>query len=186
MANGPRGNRGGFGGGGLGMGRGSGMSPILMAALGLLAYKAIKGVSQSGQQPRPQQQSGPGFGAGGPAAGGGLGSILQNLGLGGAAAAGGAGLGGILSGGLGDLLKQFQTAGKGPVADSWVSTGANEPIAPTDLSRVLTPEQIAFLTERTGLSREALLEGLSRQLPEVVDQMTPQGRLPAPQDFERV
>jgi len=69
MANGPRGYRGGFGGGG--------MSPILMAALGLLAYKAIKGAGQSGQ-PRPQQQQ-PGA-----ADGGGLGSILQNLGLGGA------------------------------------------------------------------------------------------------------
>jgi uncharacterized protein YidB (DUF937 family) len=167
MANGPRGHRGGFGGGG--------MSPILMAALGLLAYKAIKGAGQASQS-RPQQQPG--------GNGGGLGSILQNLGLGGAAA-GGAGLGSILSGGLGDLLKQFQTAGKGPEADSWVGTGDNKPIAPTDLGKVLTPEQIAFLTERTGLSREALLEGLSQELPEVVDKMTPQGRLPSPQDIER-
>jgi uncharacterized protein YidB (DUF937 family) len=175
MANGPRGSRGG------GSGLGGGLSPILMAALGLLAYKAIKGSGQSNQQPRPQQQSGPG-----PASeGGGLASILQNLGLGGAAAAGGAGLGGILSGGLGDLLKQFQGAGKGEVADSWIGTGANKTVAPTDLSTVLTPEQIDFLTERTGLSREALLEGLSQQLPEVVDRMTPQGRLPSPQDIER-
>jgi uncharacterized protein YidB (DUF937 family) len=175
MANGPRGGRG-FGAGGR-----SGMSPILMAALGLLAYKAIKGSGQSSSQPRPQQQPGSSPVAD---AGGGLGSILQNLGLGGAAA-GGAGLGGILSGGLGDLLKQFQGAGKGEVADSWIGTGPNKTVAPTDLGTVLTPEQIAFLTERTGLSREALLEGLSQQLPEVVDKMTPQGRLPSPQDVDR-
>ena len=104
--------------------------------------------------------------------GGGLGDLLNG------------GLGG-LGGGLGDLVKQLQNAGKGDVADSWVGTGDNKPIAPSDLSQMLTAEQIAFLTERTGLSREALLAGLSEQLPKAVDELTPQGRLPAPQDVER-
>ncbi|SEP41831.1 Uncharacterized conserved protein YidB, DUF937 family [Rhodospirillales bacterium URHD0017] len=162
MRNGPRG----FGGGG------GGMSPITMALLGLLAYKAVKNFG--GASPRA--------GSGTATAGGGLGDLLKG-GLGGA---GLGGLGGILSGGLGDLVKQFQNAGKGDVADSWVSTGQNKQIAPADLSKVLTPDQIAFLTERTGLSREELLAGLSEQLPQAVDELTPQGRLPAPQDVERV
>ena len=106
---------------------------------------------------------------------GGLGGLLT----GGAA-------GGMLSGGLGDLIKQFQGAGKGNVADSWVGTGRNEPIAPTDLSKVLTPEQMEFLTARTGLSREELLAGLSEQLPQVVDKLTPDGRLPTPEEMARV
>lgn len=166
MRNGPRG----FSGGG------GGMSPITMALLGLLAYKAVKSFGGAG----------PRAGSGTATAGGGLGDLLKG-GLGGAGAGGlGGGLGGILSGGLGDLVKQFQNAGKGDVADSWVSTGQNKPIAPADLSKVLTPEQIAFLTERTGLSREELLAGLSEQLPQAVDELTPQGRLPAPQDVERV
>ena len=174
MANGPRGARGGFGGG---MGRGGGMSPILMAALGLLAYKAVKGMANTSPPPQPGAANAPAAGQAG-----GLGAMLRNLGLGGAAASGG--LGGILSGGLGDLVKQFQGAGKGEVADSWVGTGDNKTVAPGDLGKVLTPEQIAFLTERTGLNREELLAGLSEQLPEVVDKMTPQGRLPSPQDIE--
>jgi uncharacterized protein YidB (DUF937 family) len=175
MANGPRGARGGFGGG---MGRGGGMSPIVMAALGLLAYKAVKGMGNSSPQRAQPDAIAPTAGASG-----GLGDMLRNLGLSGAATGGG--LGGILSGGLGDLVKQFQNAGKGEVADSWVGTGDNKTIPPADLSKVLTQEQIAFLTERTGLSREELLEGLSQQLPEVVDKMTPQGRLPSPQDIDR-
>lgn len=97
MRNGPRGGAGGFGG--------AGLSPILMAALGLLAYKAIKGVGNS--QPKLQQQSRGANPAGAPPEGG-LGGLLQSLGIGGAAAAGG-GLGGILSAGLGDLVKRFQT-----------------------------------------------------------------------------
>jgi len=160
MRNGPRGH-----------GGGGGMSPITMALLGLLAYKAVKSFGST--TPRA--------GSGMATPGGGLGDLLKG-GLGGA---GLGGLGGILSGGLGDLVKQFQNAGKADVADSWVSTGENKPIAPADLSQVLTPEQIAFLSERTGLSREDLLAGLSEQLPKAVDELTPQGRLPAPQDVER-
>ncbi len=78
------------------------MSPITMGLLGLLAYKAIKGFSSSTSPAT----------AGAPTSGGGLGDILKNLG------AGMGGLRGILSGGLGDLMKQFQDAGKGDIADS--------------------------------------------------------------------
>ena len=167
MRNGPRG----FGGGG------GGMSPITMALLGLLAYKAVKGFG--GSADHGQANSGP---AAQPRQGGGLDDLLRG-GLGGA---GLGGLGATLSGGLGDLLKQFQGAGKGDVADSWVSTGQNKAIAPADLQKVLTPEQIEFLTERTGLGREELLAGLADQLPKAVDSLTPDGRVPPAQDMHRI
>jgi uncharacterized protein YidB (DUF937 family) len=171
MQNGPRGNRG-LGGGG--------MSPITMALLGLLAYKAAKSfhgsTAQAGTAP-----SGPGGGAFG-----GLGDLFKGLGAGGGMAAGAGGLGGLLTGGLSDLLKQFQGAGKDDVAKSWVGTGQNQPITATDLGKVLTPEQIDFLMARTGLSREELLAGLSEQLPQAVDQLTPEGRLPTPEEMNRV
>jgi len=163
MRNGPRG----FGGGG-----GGGMSPITMALLGLLAYKAVKSFGP-GSASAGAPNAGPG---------GGLGDLLKGK----IGTAGQGGLGSILTGGLGDLLKQFQGAGKADVADSWVSTGDNKPIDPADLNKVLTPEQIEFLTERTGLSREALLAGLAEQLPKTVDELTPQGRLPSPSEINRV
>jgi uncharacterized protein YidB (DUF937 family) len=37
-------------------------------------------------------------------------------------------------------------------------------------------------TEQAGLSRVALLSGLSKQLPEMVDQLTPHGRLPTEEE----
>ena len=162
MRNGPRGGLGGGGGG---------MSPITMALLGLLAYKAVKGFSAA-------KPAGPGMA---PASGGGLGDILKN----GFGNGGQGGLGSILSGGLGDLLKQFQGAGKSDIADSWVSPNENKPIGAGDLSRVLTPEQIEFLSQRTGLTREQLLAGLAAQLPGAIDELTPQGRLPSPDEFDR-
>ncbi len=81
--------------------------------------------------------------------------------------------------------RQFQNAGKGEVADSWVSTGQNKQIAPRDLSKVLTPDQIDFLTEKSGMNREELLAGLSQQLPEVVNALTPEGRIPATHELNR-
>lgn len=158
-----------------GMRRG-GMSPITMALLGLLAYKTLKGRNLSDMF---------GTGAGGQAGGqpGGLGGLLQG-GLGGLL--GGSAAGGILSGGLGDLLKQFQQNGQGEKADSWVSTGQNKPIEPTELERALGEERIAWLMQQTGMSREELLAGLSRELPEAVDKLTPQGRIPSDQEVQRM
>lgn len=153
------------------------MSPITVALLGLLAYKAVKGFGGGNERSEAKSSSGSQ-----PQQGGGLDGLLRG-GLGGA---GLGGLGGILSGGLGDLLKQFQGAGKGEEADSWVSTGKNKQIAPTDLGTVLTPEQIEFLKDRTGLTREELLAGLAEQLPKAVDSLTPEGRVPAARDMTRI
>jgi uncharacterized protein YidB (DUF937 family) len=177
MQNGPRGAAGRAGGGG--------MSPVTMALLGLLAYKAVKSFSGSSADPANPAagRAAPGT-APGAAEAGGLGGLLGGLMGGGGAGAGG--LGGMLSGGLGDLVDQFNRAGKGDVAQSWVATGQNKPIPPHELSQVLTAEQIDFLTQRTGMSREDLLAGLSEQLPEVVNSLTPAGRVPTSDEMHRL
>jgi uncharacterized protein YidB (DUF937 family) len=115
-------------------------------------------------------------------AAGGLGDILKGP-LGGLLAGGAAGS--VLSGGLNDLLKQFQQAGQGDVANSWVGKGPNKPISSDDLAQALGADQINTLMSHTGLSREDLLAGLSQQLPEVVDHLTPDGRLPTEQEMSR-
>ena len=157
-----------------------GMSPMTMAILALLAYKAVKhlGGSQpdtnpAGNTPAPQAPGGT-INASLPG-GGGLGDLLKG-GLGGLLAGGAAGS--ILSGGLGDLLKQFQQNGHSETANSWVSPGPNKQISPNDLAGALGADQINALTSQTGLSREELLSGLSQHLPEVINHLTPDGRLP--------
>jgi uncharacterized protein YidB (DUF937 family) len=151
-----------------------GMSPMTMAILGLLAWKAIKHLTANNaatQSPTPAPAPTPSGGAGG-----GLGDILKgNLGgiLGGAAA------GSVISGGLGDLLKQFQQNGHGETANSWVSPGPNKQIEPGDLANALGADQINGLMSQTGLSRDELLTGLSQQLPEVIHHLTPDGRVPS-------
>jgi len=148
------------------------MSPMTLAILGLLAWKAIRhfagsGTASQGAGPTPQPIPG----------GAGLnpGDILKN-GLGGLLAGGTAGT--VLSGGLSDLVKQLQNGGQGEAANSWVSGGPNKSISPSDLSSALGADQIDQLSQQSGLSRDNLLNTLSQYLPQVVDHLTPDGRLP--------
>jgi uncharacterized protein YidB (DUF937 family) len=150
-----------------------GMSPMTMAILGLLAWKAVKHFSnQPGASPAPAPA--PGTTAGG-GMGGGLGDVLKG-GLGGLLAGGAAGS--VISGGLGDLLNQLQQNGHGEAANSWVSNGPNKQIAPGDLASALGADQINALSAQSGLSRDELLAGLSQHLPDVINHLTPDGRLP--------
>jgi uncharacterized protein YidB (DUF937 family) len=155
---------------------GGGMSPMTMALLALLAYKAVKhlGGSQPSAAPAPSPGANPAPSSGG-GLGGGLGGLLTG-GLGGLLAGGAASS--AISGGLGDLLKQFQQSGQGETANSWVSPGPNKPISPGDLASALGADQINSLMSHSGLSRDDLLNGLSQRLPDVVDHLTPDGRLP--------
>lgn len=182
MQNGPRGQREATTGGG-------GMSPITMAVLGLLAYKAVKSFTGNQQNPAPAGTGGtarpappPGGAINSGMPGGGLGDLLSS-GLGGLLASGAAG--GVLSGGLNELLKQFQQGGQGDVANSWVGTGPNKSISPADLARTLGADQINALIAQTGMSRDELIAGLSQALPEVIDKLTPHGRVPTEQELSR-
>jgi uncharacterized protein YidB (DUF937 family) len=91
---------------------------------------------------------------------------------------GGAGVGGLLSGGLGELLEQFTKNGQGEAAESWVGPGPNKEIAPPQLKQAIGQDVLATLEQQTGLSQEELLARLSRELPTAVDKYTPDGRLP--------
>ena len=114
--------------------------------------------------------------------GGGLGDILGGILAGGA---GGGALGNVLNGGLGDILKQLQEGGHGDVADSWVGTGKNKSIDPRDLEDALGPEKMKSLAEQAGMSNLQFMQGLAAGLPQVIDHMTPDGRLPTRAEAER-
>src|SRR5262245_8767172 len=197
-----------------------GMSPIMMALLGLLAYKAVKHIggqpASPGGQARPTSGPPTGYGgqgrptsgpptgniqAGSPT-GGGLGDILGSLFGGGPSSAkpagsnptpgglgsllGGAAAGTVLSGGLGRLINDLQSNGQGRAAQSWIGRGPNQEIAPSDLQKALGSDELDALTRQTGMHRDDLLEGLSQNLPDFIDQLTPNGRLPTEEEASRM
>jgi len=151
-----------------------GISPLTLALMGVLAYRTMKGKGRLadvlGMNPGPGMGTSQGSGGFG-----GLGGLLA-----------GGGIGNILSGGLGDLLRRFQANGQGDKAQSWIEAGSNKPIEPGELEQALGPERVQWLMEQTGMSKQELMAGLSAKLPEVVDKLTPEGRLPNPEETERL
>jgi uncharacterized protein YidB (DUF937 family) len=89
-------------------------------------------------------------------------------------------------GGLGGLLKQFQQNGFGDAINSWIGTGQNKTVAADQISSALGPDIIDALSQRTGLPKDQILVVLSQVLPNTVDQLTPEGRLPTRQEIERL
>ena len=85
--------------------------------------------------------------------------------------------GGLL-GGLGGLLDKLKDAGHGNVADSWIGSGQNQSINPSDLGSALGPAVIREIAQRTGMNEQELLQQLSTALPGVVDKLTPNGQVP--------
>jgi uncharacterized protein YidB (DUF937 family) len=84
-----------------------------------------------------------------------------------------------ITAGLGELVQRFRTNGQGATADSWVVDGPNTAISDTQLEHALGTDLIDNLVKQTGLSRAELLSRLAKILPDVVDNLTPKGHLPA-------
>ena len=108
--------------------------------------------------------------------GGGIGADLLMQVVGGLISGGG---GGGVAGGLGSLLQQFEKAGLGHVVQSWVGSGQNLPISADQLQQVLGGDQVSAMAQQAGASHGDLMSQLSQLLPQVVDQLTPQGQMPA-------
>ena len=110
-----------------------------------------------------------------------LGGQSGNAGLGntgmGNAGMGNAGMGGI-AGGLGGLISQFENAGLGNIAQSWVSNGPNQPVSPQQLQNVFGHSQVQDMASQAGMQPGDFLSQLSQHLPNAVHGMTPNGRLP--------
>lgn len=118
-------------------------------------------------------------------------AVIGALGQGGGGAGAGGGMQGQLinvvvgmlgndsaGGGLGGLVSQFNKSGMGDVIGSWISTGQNLPVSGDQLSQVLGSDTIANIARQLGVSHGAAAGQLSQILPQIVDQLTPQGQAP--------
>jgi uncharacterized protein YidB (DUF937 family) len=127
-----------------------------------------------------------------------LGSILsQVLGGGGRAAGadplmavlaqvlGGGGQSGSQSGGgLDQLLQQLQGAGMGRELDSWISKGDNLPVTADQLSQALGQERMNDMARQAGMESGGFGDLLAQVLPQAIDRMSPDGRLPEPSSLD--
>jgi len=104
-----------------------------------------------------------------------MGGVLSGL-LGGGGQAGSMASPGM-GGGLGGLVSQFEQAGLGHVAQSWVGNGQNHAVSPQQLQSVFGESQIQGMASQAGMHPQDFLSQLSQHLPNAVHGMTPNGRV---------
>jgi uncharacterized protein YidB (DUF937 family) len=92
---------------------------------------------------------------------------------------------GSILGGLTDLIGKLSAGGVAPQVNSWVGHGPNEPVPPGQLGSALGQNVLAELSQRTGMSQQELLSQLATVLPQIINHMTPNGRMPTLADLER-
>jgi uncharacterized protein YidB (DUF937 family) len=123
---------------------------------------------------------------------GGLGDLLGGLrgaggmpGMGAGPAQGGSPLLMILlqllqqNGGLGGLMGRMQQSGMGDQVQSWIGSGQNQAISPDALAQIFGQGQLGQIAQQLGMSQQEAAGGLAQMLPDLVDEMTPQGQIPA-------
>ena len=92
---------------------------------------------------------------------------------------------GSILGGLTDLIGKLSAGGVSPQVNSWVGQGTNQPVQPGQLGSALGQNVLAELSQRTGMSQQELLGQLATVLPQIINHMTPNGRMPTLADLER-
>jgi uncharacterized protein YidB (DUF937 family) len=86
-------------------------------------------------------------------------------------------------GGLDVLIDQFKKSGLEDVMKSWIGTGQNQPISPTQLRQTIGEKTVNDLARQSGASQDDLLSQLAKYLPGVIDKLTPNGQLPGRADL---
>ncbi|MFF8714705.1 YidB family protein [Streptomyces sp. NPDC015184] len=122
--------------------------------------------------------SGQGGGSGG-GAGNILGALLGALG-GGQGGRSGQGGGSALEG----LIDVLTRSGLVDQAQSWIGTGANQPVSGAQIAETLPDETLRQVARETGVSTERAADEIARSLPTAVDKLTPSGEVPEGRSIE--
>ena len=82
------------------------------------------------------------------------------------------------SGGLNGLINQFTSKGLGDVVSSWVGTGKNLPVSAEQIQHVLGSDTVKNIASKLGVDSNSVTSQLSNLLPQVIDKLTPDGKVP--------
>lgn len=82
------------------------------------------------------------------------------------------------SGGLASVLQRFHQQGQGAQAQSWVSSGANQPLDPQAVRQVVGHDALADMAQRLGVPEQEVVQAFAEVMPQLVDRLTPQGVVP--------
>jgi|SRR5882724_13213461 len=89
------------------------------------------------------------------------------------------------SGGLQGLVNQFKQQGLGDVIDSWVRGGQNLPISAEQVRQALGDQRLQQFASAAGIDVQSVSAKLTELLPQVVDKLTPEGKIPSSDLLEK-
>jgi len=100
---------------------------------------------------------------------------LLQAGMGLVGGAGGADLSGLLS--------KFGGAGMQEKVDSWTGSGENQQLTAEEVKQAIPEADLQQIADEAGVSVDEAAEGLASDLPQAVDEMTPEGEVPEGDDL---
>jgi uncharacterized protein YidB (DUF937 family) len=86
------------------------------------------------------------------------------------------------SGGLQGLTSKLASSGLGQQVQSWVGHGQNQPVSGSQIQDAMDPQQVHSMAKQAGMSDEETCDHVAKALPDMVDQATPEGQMPAPRE----
>ena len=89
-------------------------------------------------------------------------------------------IGGLVeqAGGVQGILSKLEASGLGDKVDSWIGTGPNKSISPDEVTRALGPDEVNQAAAKAGVSEEQAAGGIAAALPDLIDRVSPDGKLP--------
>jgi uncharacterized protein YidB (DUF937 family) len=82
------------------------------------------------------------------------------------------------TGGLSGMVEQFTSKGLGGLVSSWIGTGENQPVSGEQIEQTFGSEKIQEIAQQLGISGADASGGLAALLPQIIDKLTPDGKLP--------
>lgn len=89
------------------------------------------------------------------------------------------------SGGLKGMTSKLTSSGLGKQVESWVGHGKNEPVSGPQVQQAIHPDTLNEMSQQAGMSHEETSDHVAQALPEMVNQATPEGKMPESDPFAR-
>jgi len=82
-------------------------------------------------------------------------------------------------GGMSGLVDKFKDAGLEDKVQSWIGKGPNQQVSGSEVRQALGDDEVGRIAEDAGVSHDEAAEQIAAVLPQTVDQLSPEGRLPS-------
>ena len=82
------------------------------------------------------------------------------------------------AGGMPALLQKLKDSGLQNQVASWIGSGENQPVSGDQIKSALGNDTVQQVAEQAGVPPEHAAAGMAQLLPQIIDQLTPNGQLP--------